>query len=130
MLIVKRNPGNSEEKKAIILVIWVLLFRRCNFLMRLDLKITFHSNTYCWYIWHNWRFYCILCYVLLYIWLCGLLNFYTYSRIQFLQKYMIMHNYNDVLSLNQHVAGSYGNTLPVIGADLRLISMLLFLIII
>lgn len=39
-----------------------------------------------------------------------------------------MHNYNDVLSLNQHVAGSYGNTLPVAEAELRLIPMLLFLI--
>jgi len=41
---------------------------------------------------------------------------------------MMMQNYNDVLSLNQHVAGSYGNTLPVTGAELRWIPMLLSLI--
>lgn len=40
---------------------------------------------------------------------------------------MIVHNYNDVPILNQHIAGSYGNTLPVTEAELRLISMLLFL---
>lgn len=41
---------------------------------------------------------------------------------------MIMHNYNNVLTLNQHVAGSYGNTLSVTEAELRLIFLPLLLI--
>lgn len=66
----------------------------------------------------------ILLHPLLCVAVYGLLNFYTSSRIQFPQKYMIMHNYNDVLHLNQHVASSYSNTLPVTEAELRLLSML------